>query len=335
MPPRGPQAESRGDVRGPRRAIVCEGLTRIYSSRSLLGGRRETVALDDLSLDVPEGAVFGLLGPNGAGKTTAVRILSTLLTPTRGTARVMGYDVVREAGRVRREIGLILGGERGLYLSLTGRENLIYFAALHHMSPREAGRSADRLLEQVGLAEGAHTRVEEYSRGMRQRLHVARGLMTDPPLLFMDEPTIGLDPMGAQEVRSYIPQLVDEGKTVLLTTHYMFEADALCDTIAMIDKGKLVALGTPSEIKRIFSRMQVVELTLSRTRAGLQEEIARLDGVQRVDAAADGLLSRLTVQVDVGVDLTTEIAQTVGQDAIESIVARDPTLEEAYLNILR
>ena len=108
---------------------MCEGLTRVYSSRSLLGGRRETVALDDLSLDVPEGAVFGLLGPNGAGKTTAVRILSTLLTPTRGTARVMGYDVVREAGRVRREIGLILGGERGLYLSLTGRENLIYFAA--------------------------------------------------------------------------------------------------------------------------------------------------------------------------------------------------------------
>ena len=320
---------------GGQNAIECEGLTRVYSSRSLLGKRRDTVALDGLSLQVPPGTIFGLLGPNGAGKTTAVRILSTLLTPTRGAARVMGYDVVREAGKVRREIGLILGGERGLYLSLTGRENLIYFAALHHMSPGDAGRSADRLLEQVGLAEGAQIRVEEYSRGMRQRLHIARGLMTDPPLLFMDEPTIGLDPMGAQEIRQLIPELASQGKTVLLTTHYMFEADTLCDSIAMINEGKLVALGTPTEIKQNFSKMQVVEVTLNRTRDGLREEISRLDGVQRVDATADGLLSKLTIQVDVGVDLAPTVARTVGEDAVESMVARDPTLEEAYLSILK
>src|SRR5439155_17695122 len=140
-------------------------------------------------LEVPQGCVFGLLGPNGAGKTTTVRILATLLTPTTGGARVLGHDVVRDAGRVRRRIGFVLGGDRGLYGRLSGRENLRYFGALNHMPPREAARRARELLETVDLAERADSLVETYSRGMKQRLHIARGLMTDPDVLFMDEPT--------------------------------------------------------------------------------------------------------------------------------------------------
>ena len=195
-------------------AIECANLGRVYTSRSLFGPKREVVALSEVSIQIPAGLVFGLLGPNGAGKTTTVRILATLLTPTTGTARVLGYDVVRQAGQVRRHIGFILGGDRGLYGRLTGKQNLRYFGALNHMNPREANCRSEDLLARVGLTEAGNTLVEGYSRGMRQRLHIARGLLTDPSVLFMDEPTIGLDPMAAQELRQYIPELTSQGKTI-------------------------------------------------------------------------------------------------------------------------
>jgi ABC-2 type transport system ATP-binding protein len=155
------------------------------------------VALRGLNLSVPRGSVFGLLGPNGAGKTTTVRILSTLLTPTGGRACVQGFDVMKQTSQVRRSIGFVLGGDRGLYGRLTGKENLEYFAALNHVEPRLASRRADELLEKVGLFERRDTLVEQYSRGMKQRLHIARGLLTDPEVVFMDEPTIGLVARGA------------------------------------------------------------------------------------------------------------------------------------------
>jgi ABC-2 type transport system ATP-binding protein len=312
-----------------------EEVVRVFKTRRLFRESETTVALDKLSLTVPRGVVFGLLGPNGAGKTTAVRILSTLLTPTKGRASVMGYDVEREARKVRPHIGLILGGERGLYWRLTARENLQYFAALNRMSPREADRRSKALLEQVGLRDQAERRIEQLSRGMKQRLHIARGLLTDPEVLFMDEPTIGLDPFGAQEVRQLIPALVARGKTVLLTTHYMFEADTLCNTIALINKGKLVAMGTPAEIKQKFSKVRIVEVTVRQARATLMEELSKLDGVQRVDAGADGALAKFTVYAPVDGDMREAVARVVGKENVEGMVARDPTLEEAYLSILR
>ncbi len=231
-------------------AIFCEDLQRTFVQRSLLGGKRETVALRSLNLSVPRGSVFGLLGPNGAGKTTTVRILSTLLTPTAGRASVLGFDVMKQTAQVRENIGFVLGGDRGLYGRLTGKQNLEYFAALNHVEPRLASRRSDELLDEVGLADRRDALVEQYSRGMKQRLHIARGLLTDPEVLFMDEPTIGLDPQVAREVRSLIPRLAARGKTVLLTTHYMFEADVLCERLALIDHGEIVASGSPSEIKQ-------------------------------------------------------------------------------------
>ena len=314
--------------------IECEDLGRVYASRSLTGNRRETVALEGLSLGI-EGGVFGLLGPNGAGKTTTIRILSTLLTPTTGSARVLGFDVEKQAKQVRRRIGLVLGGDRGLYGRLTGKENLLYFAALHHMSTSEARRRAAYYLDLVGLSGRGDSPAEQYSRGMKQRLHLARGLLTDPSVLFLDEPTIGLDPVGAQEVRQLIQTLANDGKTILLTTHYMFEADQLCDTIGLINHGKLVNSGSPTEIKQRFSGTTVQELTVKPTRGELTEELSRLDGVERVDSSPDGLLLKFVVQTRAGVDLSDQLISVIGAENVVSSVTRDPTLEEAYINVFK
>ena len=217
---------------------------------------------------------------------------------------------------------------------ITGKGNLQYFGAINHINPREANRRADRLLSEFGLAEWGHTPVERYSRGMRQRLHIARGLLTDPSVLFMDEPTIGLDPMGAQEVRQYIPELTNQGKTILLTTHYMLEADMLCDTIAIINRGRLVALGSPNDIKRNFSKISIVEVTVRRTRENLWDEISDIVGVKRAGIQEDGAFQKFTIHVREGTDLKEQISSTIDEDNIENIVVRDPTLEEAYVNIL-
>jgi ABC-2 type transport system ATP-binding protein len=292
------------------------------------------VALNGIDLAIPRGVVFGLLGPNGAGKTTLVRILSTLLLPSSGEARVLGFDVAREAREVRKRIGLVFGGERGLYGRLTGRQNLLYFAALNRIDARVASRRADSLLETVGLSGRGEALVEEYSRGMKQRLHVARGLINEPELVFMDEPTIGLDPIAAQEIRALVPQLAASGTTVFLTTHYMVEADVLCSDIALIDAGGIVARGSPAEIKGRFSKIRVVELHLRGDYEALKTAISTLLGVQRVTAAADGMVSRLTVHVDEGAEIRTEIARIVPGEQLESMAEREPTLEEAYLSIL-
>ena len=186
------------------------------------------------------------------------------------------------------------------------------------MSPREARRRTEFHLEQVGLSEYADRKVEEYSRGMKQRLHIARGLLTDPTVLFMDEPTMGLDPIGAQELRRLIPQLVEDGRTVLLTTHYMFEADQLCRTIAMINHGRLVTLGTPTEIKRGFRGNRVIEVEIRAMRPGLVEDLSALEGVERVDTDFESGLPRLMVQIDAGQGSDSRIVQVIGEDNIES-----------------
>ncbi len=316
-------------------AVECNNLSRTYSSRNVMGRRRDFVALQNLNLEIPKGAIFGLLGPNGAGKTTTVRILSTLLTPTSGTARVLGFDVETQAKQVRRNTGFILGGERGLYGRITGEQNMRFFAALNHINPGEAKRRTTQLLDRVGLTEHAGTPVENYSRGMKQRLHIARGLLTDPPVLFMDEPTIGIDPIGAQELRNYVSELAGEGKTILLTTHYMAEADMLCDTIAIIDRGELAAVGTPGEIKRRFSRLGIIEVTVNRPREQLAAKILEIEAVERVESAAEGPFQKLTISITFGADLRDTIVDAIGAENIESVVSRDPTLEEAYINILQ
>src|SRR3954466_13876787 len=233
-------------------AIEAVDLKRTYRTSTGVFRRRrlDVEAVRGVSFSIEPGELFGLLGPNGAGKTTTIKMLITLLIPTGGSASVLGLDVVKDAREVRKRIGYVFGGERGVYERLSGYDNLRYFAELYGVPPRDQKARIGELLDLVGLSRREHERAEGYSRGMKQRLHVARGLLHDPEVIFLDEPTIGLDPVGAREVRATIATLTAAGKTILLTTHYMFEADALCDRIAVISKGEIVAEGTPAELKR-------------------------------------------------------------------------------------
>jgi ABC-2 type transport system ATP-binding protein len=222
--------------------------------------RRERFrAVDAIDLRVEEGEIFGVLGPNGAGKTTTLKMLATLLEPTSGEARVLGIDVRARPREIRARLGAMLSGERSLYWKLTGRENLEYFAALYHVPPRQTRARIDGVLAAVGLADRADDYVERYSTGMRQRLALARALLPDPPLLILDEPTVGLDPQAARDLRERVRELRRQGRTVLLTTHYMEEADQLCDRVAIIDHGRIVALDTPANLKRTFAGPERVE----------------------------------------------------------------------------
>ena len=316
-------------------AIECRNLCRTFVSTSLFGRKRIATALAGLNFEIPKGIVFSLLGPNGSGKTTTIRILSTLLTPTSGQALVFGKDVVKETKKVRGRIGLILGGDRGLYGRLNAEENLRYFAALNKLSRSEIKAKVDNIIDLVGLSSAKKRQVGEFSRGMKQRLHIARGLLTDPDIIYMDEPTIGLDPIGAQELRNLIPSLVERGKTILLTTHYMAEADELSSQIAIISGGLLTAIGTPRDIRKNFSKIEVIEIICRHHNSDSMAKIKLLNGVQRVVVSNDGPFQKFTVHVKPKSRVDNTIIGILDRDKIESIISRDPTLEEAYLSIIK
>ncbi|WP_214105442.1 ATP-binding cassette domain-containing protein [Acrocarpospora catenulata] len=286
-----------------------------------------TPALDGLHLEVPEGTVHGLLGPNGAGKTTLVRILTTLLRPDTGQARVAGLDVRTEAARVRRRIGLV-GQHAAVDEILTGRQNLEMFGRLSHLGARAAtGRAAD-LLERFGLTEAAARPVNGYSGGMRRRLDLAAGLILSPPVLFLDEPTTGLDPRGRAEVWSAVRELAGQGTTVLLTTQYLEEADQLAGQVSIIDAGKVVAAGTPAELKAVVGdRIEVVA-----RHAGDLPAVAALLGPQaRVEA--DEL--RVSAPAADRVGALTHAVQALAEAGIDiaDLGVRRPTLDEVFLRL--
>ncbi len=235
-------------------AIEVRNLTRdFHTTLGLFRRTKQTVnALKGLSFSVEAGEIFGLLGPNGAGKTTTIKILTTLLAPTAGTARVLGLDCFGEEQALRRRINFILGGERNLYWRLSAWDNLSYFCDLYGLPEAWKKERIAYLLDLVGLADKAHHRMESFSKGMKQRLQIARGLVNDPEVVFLDEPSIGLDPVGARTLRDVIRQQAKRGKTIVLTTHYLQEADELCDRIAVINHGMLVALDTPQGLKGRF-----------------------------------------------------------------------------------
>ena len=252
-------------------AVEVTGLTKVFEKgrrtiwqrlRREPDRREQFVAVKGIDLRVERGEIFGVLGPNGAGKTTTLRMLATLLEPTSGTVRVLGIDVRTHPREVRASLGAMLSGERSLYWKLTARENLEYFAALYHVPPKEQQARIDGALLAVKLADRADDYVERYSTGMRQRLALARALLPDPPLVILDEPTVGLDPQSARDLRERVRELKRQGRTVLLTTHYMEEADQLCDRIAIIDHGEIVALDTPAALKRRIRAEEVVSLEI-------------------------------------------------------------------------
>lgn len=240
------------------------------------------VAVDSVSFTIREGEIFGLLGPNGAGKTTTIRMLSTLLEPTSGSATIGGYDTLKEPDSVRQILGAVLTGERSIYWKLSGRENLEYFAALYHLPPKVAKARVEELLTRLNLTERADEYVERYSSGMKQRVAIAKALLANPPVLLLDEPTIGLDPQSARNLRRLILDIKAEGRTILLTTHYMEEADLLCDRIGIVDAGRIIALDTPANLKRLIKQLDVVGLELSGVDAALTATLRTLPAVQQV-----------------------------------------------------
>jgi ABC-2 type transport system ATP-binding protein len=317
-------------------AIEAEGLRRTYKTHTGTLRRRtkEIEAVRGVDFAIEAGELFGLLGPNGAGKTTTIKMLITLLIPTAGKATVLGLDVVENAHEVRKRIGYVFGGERGVYERLSGYDNLRYFAELYGVPPREQKRRIEELLELVGLKGREHERAEGYSRGMKQRLHVARGLLHDPEVLFLDEPTIGLDPVGARDVRAMIASLTDAGKTVLLTTHYMFEADALCDRIAVITQGEIVAEGTPEQLKRGVAEGTVVEVEVYGVGDEALARVRGLGGVTAVAVEEREQAQVLVVQTGPGAQLTQAILGCLNGSEIGRISHREPTLEDAYVALV-
>ncbi len=231
--------------------IEVRDLRREYTTyKGALRKKKEIVeAVRGISFTVNTGEIFGLLGQNGAGKTTTIKMLTTLLAPTSGICKVFGYDSFGQEKLIRRRINFIFGGEMGVYRRLSGRDNLRYFANLYLLDTETREHRINEILELVELTDAADRLAETYSKGMIQRLQIARGLINDPEILFMDEPTVGLDPLGARMLRNIIRKLRDEGKTVLLTTHYLPEAEELCDRMVILDHGEIVARGTPAEIK--------------------------------------------------------------------------------------
>ena len=248
-------------------------------------------AVAAIDLRVESGEIFGLLGPNGAGKTTTMRMLSTLLEPTAGSIEVLGIDALRRPREVRARLGAMLFGERSLYWKLTARENLEYFAALYHVPPKETAARVTASLEAVKLADRADDYVERFSTGMRQRLALARALLPDPPLLLLDEPTVGLDPQASRDLRDRVRELRAQGRTVLLTTHYMEEADQLCDRVAIIDHGVIVALDTPAALKRTVRAEEIVKLDLANgDLATVAEALSRRATIARSERRNGSLL---------------------------------------------
>jgi ABC-2 type transport system ATP-binding protein len=294
----------------------------------------EVEAVRGVSFGIAEGELFGLLGPNGAGKTTTIKMLITLLIPTEGSASVLGYDVVRDAREVRKRIGYVFGGDRGLYERLSALDNLRYFAELYAVPPAEQKRRIAELLDLVGLTGREKERVEGYSRGMRQRLHIARGLLHDPPVVFLDEPTIGVDPVGARELRRTIAGLTEAGKTVLLTTHYMFEADDLCDRMAVIAKGEIVAEGTPRDLKAIVADRTVIEIETFGVDDDAVERVRQAEGVTSVSIEERDQAQVLHVQSPAGTELTQRLLGLLGTTRIGRVAVREPTLEDAYVALV-
>jgi ABC-2 type transport system ATP-binding protein len=322
-------------------AIRAENLSRRYrrsrKSKSAEGKPEgDLIALDGVSLEVREGELFGLLGPNGAGKTTLIKILTTLLAPSGGQAWVDGKDVVARAHEVRPLINMVSGGESCGYGVLNVRENLWLFTQIYGVSNADAKERIARMLDVVGLGDKAATKVSHLSTGQRQKMNFCRGFITDPKILFLDEPTLGLDVNAARSIRKFVREWLAErpSRTLLLTTHYMMEADELCDRLAIIDQGKVLACDTPGNLKKRVQKLPLFELSIAPGHAS-DLELASLPGVHQATQVAG------PTSVDWKVSLAEEPAiGAVVQRVVESgarilnLKKTEPTLEDVFIELV-
>ena len=301
-------------------AIECESLTRYFGANR---NKERMVALDSVDLRVREGELFGLLGPNGAGKTTLIKILATLLLPSSGRVSVLGYDVERDAQKIRPHINMVSGGEVSGYGLLTVQENLWMFSQFYGIPGPEARERIDHLLRTFSLADKANAKVRTISTGERQRMNVVRGFVTNPELIFLDEPTLGLDVTSSRVIREYIRNWVKGGKTktVLLTTHYMMEADEMCDRVAIIDKGRILACDSPGNLKR--RAVGSPSFTIESTAFEDFEAVRSIPGV------------RLRLLVEEEAVTSDVVSRIVSKGArVVAIAKRETTLEDVFIQLV-
>jgi ABC-2 type transport system ATP-binding protein len=321
-------------------AIHARGVTRVYKAKP-----NPVIALGGVDLDVEPGEYFGLLGPNGAGKTTLIKILTTLLLPTAGTAKIAGFDVVHETAKIRRVINMVSGGEQSGYGLLTLREQLWMFSQFYGMPIRDGWRRVDELIEITGLTEQKDQKVRTLSTGQRQKLNFARGLLNDPWVLFLDEPTLGLDVAAARDLREHTLawKAAAPGRTLLLTTHYMVEAEQLCDRIAIVDRGKILALGTPEELRRrvqaesIF-RIELDQLPQNGGLAAIGSLPGVLSAVHADDDSGDGAGSdRVALKVALADDSAlTNVVTAVAERGshLVGLAKSEPSLEDVFVELV-
>lgn len=295
--------------------------------------KKEVQAVKGISFEVKEGEIFGILGPNGAGKTTTIKMLTTMLIPTSGDINILGFNPENQHKALRPHINFILGGERNLYWRLSAYDNLAYFADLYKIPRDIQKKRIPHLLKLVELEEAADRKVETFSKGMKQRLQIARGLLNNPKILFLDEPSIGLDPVSARKLRQILRELNDQGTTIVLTTHYMYEADELCDRIAFINKGEIIAIDTPVNLKANTSTLSVVECKLADCSSEYcMEQLKSADFSEvEIKQIETGVQLRIKAQEPQKV-VTWLYNQTDLQ--VQDLTITKATLEDAYIKLI-
>ncbi|MEO8284876.1 MAG: ABC transporter ATP-binding protein [Chloroflexota bacterium] len=326
-------------------AIHVENLSRIYKSRGEKKKKGEQAvpktlnALDGVDLEVYQGELFGLLGPNGAGKTTLIKILTTLLAPSSGTARVDGLDVVRDSNEVRRRINMVSGGETSGYGILTVRENLWMFSQFYGVTWKDAYARIDELLKIVELEDKKNALVSSLSTGQRQRMNFCRGFVTDPKVMFLDEPTLGLDVHAARIIREFTKDWLQKNpdRTLLLTTHYMAEADELCDRIAIIDHGKVLACDTPANLKRLLQKQPTFEISAAGITERTVAALSSAPGVVGVTALPDpsGASQKLNFILEDESAIGSVVSTlTAHNGSILTLQKNEPTLEDVFIKLV-
>lgn len=316
--------------------VTIENLTKTYTVKQRKGlfssEEKKVEALKGISLEIKPGEIFGLLGPNGAGKTTLIKCLTTLLLPTAGRVMINGYELTQEDNAIRATVGCMLMGERGLYWKLTGRENLIFFGALYHLNSADRKQRANAIIQKLDLSEIADRSVESYSSGQKMKLAFAKSLINDAPLLILDEPTNTLDVPSARELRAIVRELNEEGKTVIYTTHIMSEAETLCDRVAIVDRGQVLAMGAVTELKASLQRESVIRID-GVIPAKATAAVQGLAGVNRAATVAVNGHSQLTVVTDDQQALLPRLIEAlVAHNAImQKIAPEEVTLEDVFM----
>lgn len=299
--------------------------------------KKEFKAVDGINFNIYKGEIFGLLGPNGAGKTTTIKMITGLLRPSSGSVKVMGKDVDKNPVDALSSIGTVLAGDRSIYWKLTARENLEYFAALYGFSKNESQKRADDILNRLGLSEKADELVEKYSTGMKQKVALGKALIPSAPVVLLDEPTLGLDPQSALNLRNIILDIKKEGKTVLLTTHYMEEADFLCDRIAIVDNGKIIALDTPENLKKSINDIKMLKLNVSKCNETLETELNEITDIKKVISSFDDASQNycLTIHHTGEEKIVQDIINCVikNNSKILSINVIEPSLEDVFIHL--